>query len=122
MSEEDAVPGEGEQGEGRHGVGIYAIGLGLAMALTIASFLAARGGLIWGPGIPAALIALAVAQMGVHLVFFLHITSGPENTNNGIALIFGTFVVVLVIGGSIWIMGHLDHTMIPMAKVMEMQR
>jgi hypothetical protein len=25
---------------------------------------------------------LAITQMGVHLMFFLHITPGPDNTNN----------------------------------------
>jgi cytochrome o ubiquinol oxidase operon protein cyoD len=116
----DAVAGEG--GKARHSITVYLIGLGLAVALTIASFLVAATDLIWPPAIPAALIALAVAQMGVHLVFFLHITSGPENTNNAIALAFGTFVVVLVIGGSLWIMGHLNHNMMPMDQVMQMQR
>jgi cytochrome o ubiquinol oxidase operon protein cyoD len=116
--EKDAVGG----GEARHGVGVYLIGLGLAVALTAASFLVAATDLIWPPAIPAALIALAIAQMGVHLVFFLHITSGPENTNNAIALAFGTFVVLLVIGGSLWIMGHLDHNMMPMDRIMQMQR
>ncbi len=118
----DATAGEGEGGGGRHSIGVYVIGLGLAVALTAASFLVVGTNLIWGPAIPAALIALAIAQMGVHLVFFLHITSGPENTNNAIALAFGTFVVVLVIGGSLWIMGHLDHNMMPMDRVMQMQR
>jgi cytochrome o ubiquinol oxidase operon protein cyoD len=32
------------------------------------------------------LAVLAIAQMGVHLVFFLHITTGPDNTNNVLAL------------------------------------
>jgi cytochrome o ubiquinol oxidase operon protein cyoD len=117
-----AVPGEGEDGEGRHSITGYAIGLGLATLLTIASFTVAATSLVWGPGIPAALIALGVAQMGVHLVFFLHITSGPENTNNALALTFGTFVVVLVIGGSLWIMGHLDHSVMSMDQVMRMQK
>ena len=122
VQEGDTPPGPGEGAEGRHGVVSYAIGLGLAALLTAASFVAAGTHLIWGPAIPAALIALAVAQIGVHLVFFLHITSGPENTNNAIALLFGTFVVVLVIGGSLWIMANLDHNMMPMARAMAMQR
>jgi cytochrome o ubiquinol oxidase operon protein cyoD len=33
--------------------------------------------LIYVPGVPMALAALAIGQMGVHLVFFLHITTGP---------------------------------------------
>ena len=51
---------------------------------------------------------LAIAQMGVHLVFFLHITTGADNTNNVLALAFGLLIVFLVIGGSLWIMSHLN--------------
>jgi cytochrome o ubiquinol oxidase operon protein cyoD len=68
------------------------------------------------------LIVLAIAQMGVHLVFFLHITTGPDNTNNVMALAFGVLVVVLVVFGSIWIMGHLNHNMMPPGEMMDHMR
>ncbi len=45
---------------------------------------------------PIALIVFAIAQMGVHLVFFLHITTGPDNTNNVMALAFGVLIVILL--------------------------
>jgi cytochrome o ubiquinol oxidase subunit IV len=61
-----------------------------------------------------ALVVLAVAQIGVHLVFFLHITTAPDNTNNVLALAFGVLIVALVIGGSLWIMDHLNQNMMPM--------
>ena len=112
----------GEPGSLGHGIGVYLIGLTLAVLLTIASFVVAGTHLVWGPAIPAALVALAVAQIGVHLVFFLHITSGRENTNNALALAFGTLVVVLVVGGSLWIMANLDSRMMPMENMMAMQR
>jgi cytochrome o ubiquinol oxidase subunit IV len=67
-------------------------------------------------------VTLAVAQIGVHLVFFLHITTAPDNTNNVLALAFGVLIVALVIGGSIWIMDHLDERMMPMDQMMNMQR
>ncbi|WP_420136445.1 cytochrome o ubiquinol oxidase subunit IV [Sphingomonas sp.] len=119
---EDAAPGEAHKGESGHGAAqVYLLGLLLATALTAASFWIAGSNIVWGPAIPAALIALAVAQIGVHLVFFLHITSGPENANNTIALAFGVLIVVLVVGGSIWIMGHLNHNMMPMAEMLQMQ-
>ena len=59
------------------------------------------------------LVVLAIAQMGVHLVFFLHITSGPDNTNNVLALAFGVLIVFLVMIGTIWIMAHMDANMAP---------
>ena len=100
----------------------YLVGLALATGLTITSFVVAGTTLVWAPSIPIALFVLAVAQMGVHLVFFLHITTGPDNTNNVMALAFGVLIVILVVGGSLWIMSHLNHNMLPMDRVMQMQR
>jgi cytochrome o ubiquinol oxidase operon protein cyoD len=100
----------------------YLVGLGLAVLLTATSFFIAGTDLVWQPSIPVALIVLAIAQMGVHLVFFLHITTGPDNANNVLALAFGLLIVFLVIGGSLWIMANLNHHMMPMDQIMQMQR
>jgi cytochrome o ubiquinol oxidase subunit IV len=100
----------------------YLFGLGLAVLLTATSFFVAGTDLVWQPSIPVAIIVLAIAQMGVHLVFFLHITTGPDNTNNVMALAFGLLIVFLVIGGSLWIMANLNHNMMPMDQLMQMQR
>jgi cytochrome o ubiquinol oxidase subunit IV len=119
----DSAPGEGEVGEHTvsEGVRNYLIGLGLATVLTIASFWVASGtALLYVPGVPMALAALAVAQMGVHLAFFLHITTGPDNTNNALALAFGALIVGLVIAGSLWIMYHLNANMMTPGDMMNM--
>ena len=100
----------------------YLTGLGLAILLTATSFFVAGTDLVWQPSIPVAIIVLAIAQMGVHLVFFLHITTGADNTNNVLALAFGLLIVILVIGGSLWIMANLNRNMMPMDQLMEMQR
>jgi cytochrome o ubiquinol oxidase operon protein cyoD len=111
----DTAPGDEHHGHAgvAEGVRGYLIGLILASGLTVASFWAAKSGAIWGPGVPVALLVFAVAQMGVHLAFFLHITTGPDNTNNVLALAFGTLIVLLVIVGSIWIMANMNHNMMP---------
>jgi cytochrome o ubiquinol oxidase subunit IV len=106
----------------REGIARYVIGFVLASALTAASFYVLNTSLIWGPGIPVALVVLAIAQMGVHLVFFLHITTAPDNTNTVLAVAFGVLIVALVIGGSLWIMDHLNQNMMPMHEMMQMQR
>jgi cytochrome o ubiquinol oxidase subunit IV len=93
----------------------YTAGFGLAVLLTIASFVVAQTNLLWPPGVPVGLVVLAFAQIGVHLVFFLHMGSGPDNTNNILALAFGLLVVFLVITGSCWIMANLSANMMPMA-------
>jgi cytochrome o ubiquinol oxidase operon protein cyoD len=106
----------------RQGIQGYVTGLALASLLTVASFYAVNTDLIWGPAIPIALVVLAVAQIGVHLVFFLHITTAPDNTNNVLALAFGVLIVAILMGGSIWIMQHLNENMMPMHQIMRMQR
>jgi cytochrome o ubiquinol oxidase operon protein cyoD len=94
-------------------VASYVIGLALALLLTATSFYVASTSLLWGPGIPVGLVVLAIAQMGVHLVFFLHITSGPDNTNNVLALAFGILIVILIMAGTLWIMANLSANMPP---------
>jgi cytochrome o ubiquinol oxidase operon protein cyoD len=118
----DLAPGDEEEVRiGPRLIG-YTVGLGLAILLTATSFFVAGTNLVWQPSIPVALIVLAIAQMGVHLVFFIHITTDPDNTNNILALAFGLLIVFLVIGGSLWIMSHLNQNMPPMDQIMQMQR
>jgi cytochrome o ubiquinol oxidase subunit IV len=74
----------------------------------------------YAPGITMALAALAIGQMGVHLVFFLHITSGSDNTNNVLALAFGVLIVGIVIAGSLWIMYHLNSNMMVPSEMMDL--
>ena len=120
----DLAPGDeyGEGGSIASRVLGYLTGLGLAILLTATSFFVAGTDLVWQPSIPVALVVLAIAQMGVHLVFFLHLTTGPDNTNNVLALAFGVLIVLLVMAGSLWIMSHLNHNMMPMDQIMQMQR
>lgn len=120
---DDVAPGmEAGRGHVWEGVQGYVIGLALAALLTVASFYVAGTRQIWGPAIPIALVVLAIAQMGVHLTFFLRITTAPDNTNNVLALAFGLLIVMLIVGGSLWIMYHLNHNMMPMEQMMHMQR
>jgi cytochrome o ubiquinol oxidase operon protein cyoD len=100
----------------------YALGLALAVALTAASFWVRGTHLVYGPSLAVALLVLAVAQMGIHLIYFLHITTDPDNTNNVLALAFGVLIVCLIVFGSLWVMEHLNHNMVPTDELMRMQR
>jgi cytochrome o ubiquinol oxidase subunit IV len=123
LHDSDIAPGD-ERIDGREiaeGIFGYLVGLGLATLITVVAFFIDRTTLVWGPSIPIALMVLAIAQMGVHLVFFLHITTGPESANNVLALTFGVLIVFLLIVGSLWIMAHLNHNMMPMERIMQMQ-
>ena len=123
----DRAPGDGftpanmEEGP-ETGVLVYTVGLLLAVILTAISFWVANTSLLWTPGVSLGLTALAIAQMGVHLVFFLHITTGPESTNNVLALAFGVLIVFVVVVGSMWIIADLNQNMLmPSAEPMNLQ-
>jgi cytochrome o ubiquinol oxidase operon protein cyoD len=120
----DTAPGDERPSthEIAQGISGYLVGLGLAALITAVAFFIAGTTLVWQPSIPIALFVLAVTQMGVHLVFFLHITTGPDNVNNILALAFGVLIVLLLIVGSLWIMTHLNHNVMPMERLMQMQR
>jgi cytochrome o ubiquinol oxidase subunit IV len=113
----DRTPGV-EEHETTATVLSYTIGLGLAIVATIASFVVATTDLLWGPGVATGLMVLSFAQIGVHLVFFLHLGSGPDQTNNILALCFGVLVVFLVIVGSCWIIANLHTNMMDMLPTM----
>lgn len=100
----------------------YMAGLALATVLTLASFGLARTHLVWGPGMPILLAVLAIAQMGVHLVFFMHVNATEEGENTALALGFGIFIVFLVVFGSMIIMNNLSGAMPTMEQLMKMQR
>jgi cytochrome o ubiquinol oxidase subunit IV len=108
-----SAPGAEQPGFGQ--VLNYLIGLVLSAILTAAAFYFVRSSWLWQPSIPVALSVLAVSQIGVHLVFFLHLTTGRDNVNNILALAFGTLIVTLVIGGTLWISYNLDNNM-PMSE------
>jgi len=117
------APPDAEEHSLRREVGGYVTGFVLAILLTVASFWVRGTDFLYGPALAVALLVLAVAQMGIHLVFFLHITTDPDNTNNVLALAFGVLIVFLVVFGSIWVMTHMNQNMmhVPMDKLLQMQ-
>jgi cytochrome o ubiquinol oxidase operon protein cyoD len=114
----DSPPPAGTEGKTLPDTGIHTLGLALAVGLTAISFWVANTSLLWAPGVLLGLAVLAIAQMGVHLVFFLHITTGPDSTNNVLALALGVLIVLLVAAGSIFIMANLNENMMPAAEMM----
>ena len=130
MSEQDVIhhgthsdPNLHIEDDGSTNAQSYVAGLALAIVLTLASFGAAYTHLVWGPGLPILLAVLAIAQMGVHLVFFMHVNATEEGENTALALGFGIFIVFLVVFGSIVIMNNLSNNPMPsMEQLMKMQR
>ena len=106
----DRTPGVEHQ-ESTASVVSYTAGLALAILFTIVSFVVSQTNLLWPPGVAGGLIVLALAQIGVHLVFFLHVGIGSDSRNNVLALAFGMLVVFLVIAGAVGIMANLNYMM-----------
>lgn len=60
-----------------------------------------------------AVMGLAVIQIVVHMIYFLHMNAKSEGGWNMLALIFTIVVVAIAISGSLWVMFHLNTNMMP---------
>lgn len=89
----------------------YIIGFLLSIALTLGAYFAV---ISHAPVIIFVIIGLAMVQLLVQLIFFLHLGRGEDGHWNLVTL-FSTFCVVFIlVAGTIWIMQHLNYNMTPM--------
>jgi cytochrome o ubiquinol oxidase operon protein cyoD len=111
----DPAPhGHGEAHEHGRRRGYWLATLG-AILLTVLPFWLVMTGAIRNAAITAFLIfAMAFAQIIVHVVYFLHLDARSEGGWNLLAFLFTAVIVVLTIGGSVWVMLHLNANMMPM--------
>ncbi|HEU0196084.1 MAG TPA: cytochrome o ubiquinol oxidase subunit IV [Nevskiaceae bacterium] len=96
----------------------YLTGFILAAILTAIPFWLVMGHIIHSEAITILLILiLGIAQIFVHLVYFLHMNAKAEEGWNLMSLAFTLMLVVIVIAGSIWVMYWLNTNMMvgPMA-------
>jgi cytochrome o ubiquinol oxidase operon protein cyoD len=100
----------------------YLIGYVSSAFLTTAAFILATNDWMPRASVVAAVSVLAIAQMLVHLIFFLHINTAPEQRTNILAFATTMLIILIVVVGSLWIMAHLHHNMVPMNMLMKMQR
>ena len=92
----------------------YVTGFVLAVILTAIPFWLVMGKVIDKPSITAMVIlAFAVVQIVVHMVYFLHMNAKSEGGWSMLALIFTLVLVVITLSGSLWVMYHLNHNMMP---------
>ena len=93
----------------------YVIGFVASLVLTAIPFWLVMGDRPVSAGAAAAIIiAFAVVQMIVHVVYFLHLKSGSEDGWSMTSLVFTLILVVITLAGSIWVMYHLDTNMMPL--------
>ena len=106
------------EGGASHGTyASYLTGFALAVLLTAIPFWLVMSRSLPEATIVAIILPLAAVQMLVHLHYFLHLDFSSAQRWNLAAFAFTAVVIVLIIGGSIWIMYNLsqrtmDHTVI----------
>jgi cytochrome o ubiquinol oxidase operon protein cyoD len=92
----------------------YATGFFAAVFLTAIPFLLVMGKTFGSSNTTAAVIlAFAAVQIVVHMVYFLHMSPKSEGGWNLLALLFTIMLVVITLSGSLWVMYHLNHNMMP---------
>jgi cytochrome o ubiquinol oxidase operon protein cyoD len=91
----------------------YTIGLALSLGLTILSFGAVMSGLVPHQGALATITLLAVAQLLVQLVFFLHLGAAPEQRNRTAIFVLTMLLIATVVSGSLWVMHNANANMMP---------
>jgi cytochrome o ubiquinol oxidase operon protein cyoD len=93
----------------------YLAGFGLSVILTAIPFWLVMGHVFADGRLTAvAIMGLAVAQILVHMVFFLHMNTRSEGGWTMLALIFTLVLVVITLSGSLWVMYNLNSNMMPM--------
>jgi len=92
----------------------YVTGFIAAVVLTAIPFWLVMGKAFGSANITAAVIlAFAAVQIVVHMVYFLHMNAKSEGGWNLLALLFTVMLVVIALSGSLWVMYHLNHNMMP---------
>jgi cytochrome o ubiquinol oxidase subunit IV len=59
------------------------------------------------------IFVLAIVQLFIQLVFFLHLGKESKPRWNLMVMLFALMVVIILVGGSVWIMNNLDYRMSP---------
>ncbi|USI73058.1 cytochrome o ubiquinol oxidase subunit IV [Sphingomonas morindae] len=88
----------------------YVIGFVAAVLLTILPFGAVMAGSVSGATAVWLIMGAAAVQMVVHLVYFLHLDGSTDRWTLW-ALGFTVMVLAIILGGSLWVMYHLNHNM-----------
>lgn len=114
--------GHGHEDEGHHGsLKDYAIGFVLSVILTAIPFWLVMGKKIDSSATMGfVLLGIAAVQVVVHMIYFLHMDGKVEGGWSMLAMVFTIMVVVVMLSGSLWVMYHMNHNMIPGVMPAEM--
>ncbi len=95
-------------GAGHGSLKTYSAGFVLSLILTAIPFALVMSGAAAGSLVYIALVAAAVVQIVVHLVFFLHMNTSSDQYWNRVAFAYALVTLAILVGGSLWIMYHLN--------------
>lgn len=84
----------------------YVIGFVLSIVLTIIPLAVVMGGLLDRTGTTIVILAMAVLQFAVQLLFFMHLREGENARWNIMSLLLGLIILFTIVAGSIWIMTY----------------
>jgi len=93
----------------------YIVGFVISIILTLIAFMLVENKILPTAALVVTIVALAVIQLFIQLVFFLHITSGIGARWKVTTFVFAVVVVGILVGGSIWIMNNLNYNMLQMS-------
>lgn len=94
----------------------YMIGFGLSVLLTAIPFALVMTGVLGSRSATVfAILSLAIVQIVVHMVYFLHMNVKAESGWLMLAMIFTIIFVVITLAGSIWVMYNMNINMMPMS-------
>ncbi|SNS34498.1 cytochrome bo3 quinol oxidase subunit 4 [Noviherbaspirillum humi] len=104
----------GHDGHDHGSLKSYAVGFILSVILTAIPFWLVMGKKIDSSGtLGIVLLGFAVVQIVVHMIYFLHMNSKAEGGWSMLAMLFTVLVVGIMLAGSIWVMYHMNHNMMP---------
>ena len=95
----------------------YLVGFALSVILTAIPFWLVMAKVIPSPTVTGiVLVAFAVVQILVHMVYFLHLDARSEGGWNLLSIMFTLILVVILLAGTLWVMHHMNTNMMPMTE------
>lgn len=91
----------------------YVVGFVMSIILTLGAYMLVVGGAFTVNETVGAIIALAVAQLVVQVLYFLHMGSEARPRWNTMSFVFTAFIVLALVVGSLWIMANLNYNTMP---------
>ena len=89
----------------------YLTGFVLSLILTAIPFALVMSGSVSPAVALVGIFSAGIVQIVVHLHYFLHLDTSSEARWNELALMFSVVIMILFIGGTVWIMYTLHYRM-----------